>query len=56
MTLSEFILVFGAGIFVGWLTKIPWFLKHYRRWERENKSVRKWIDSHYPTDDKERTP
>jgi len=28
-------LFFAAGILIGWLTKIPFFLKWYKEWETE---------------------
>ncbi len=32
------------GIVIGWITKSPWFLKEYKKWEDENRRIRKWID------------
>ena len=31
----DYMLWFIAGVLVGWLTKIPFFLKWYREWEDE---------------------
>ena len=35
-------LIVGVGI--GWLTKVPWFLKEYKKWEDENRRIRQWIE------------
>lgn len=32
-----------VGILLGWLTKIPIFLKHYRDWENERDRIRAWM-------------
>ena len=34
---------FVVGVLVGWITKIPIFLKMYRDWEREDRSTKEAI-------------
>lgn len=34
-----------SGILIGWITKIPIFLKHYREWETTRDQIIKWMDS-----------
>lgn len=45
MEFNNFLWLVG-GVFIGWLTKIPWFLKSYRAWENERDAIRKWMKSH----------
>ena len=42
MTLHEFLLLF-IGIGIGWVTKIPIFLKYYKNWEHERDEIRRFI-------------
>lgn len=32
------------GVVIGWVTKIPLFLKLYREWEEERLAIRKWME------------
>ena len=41
--IAHILLILG-GILIGWLTKIPVFLKYYHEWERETKETRDMID------------
>lgn len=35
----------AVGVLLGWITKIPVFLKAYKDCERNHEQMRKWIDS-----------
>lgn len=37
--MSDCIWYLIAGVAVGWLTKIPFFLRYYKIWERENLEI-----------------
>lgn len=38
------LLYFLAGVVIGWLTKAPWFLKEYKKWEEETRRIHKWME------------
>ncbi len=40
------IAIFALGILIGWLSKAPWFLREYKKWEEENKRIKKWMEKH----------
>lgn len=35
------------GIFIGWITKIPFFLKYYREWQKEKIALRQLIEKYH---------
>jgi len=43
MTLHDFGWLF-VGLLLGWITKIPIFLKHYQAWENERRTIRAWME------------
>ena len=46
----EYLIGFTIGIVLGWLTKIPFLLKHYRIAINSEKTMKRYYDQCFPDD------